>query len=188
MLRGCLILLAFTLSACGASREPQGFAPLGPGPRYQQPSLNRAVATAEAVGALDCARRAAGSWVHVELFAHGKVVIVPAGIGVAPPRTEDGAYVRGGRCRYPLFTEEPTGLVGMTRAGLTLGDLFRIWDRPLTRGGLAGFAGDVRVHVNGGRWSGPPGDVPLRPYDQIVVEAGFPRIEPHATYRFPKGY
>jgi hypothetical protein len=107
---------------------------------------------------------------------------------VAPPRTLDGAYVRGGRCRYPLFTEEPTGLVGVARDGLVLGDLFRVWDRPLSRDGLAGFRGAVRVHVDGGRWTGDPADVPLGPHAQIVVQAGGPPIEPHAAYRFPEGY
>src|SRR2546429_7199887 len=33
---------------------------------------------------------------HLELFAAGRVVLVAPGIGIAPPRVREGAYVRGG--------------------------------------------------------------------------------------------
>jgi hypothetical protein len=175
-----------SLAGCGG---PRGVSSVGPGPGYRPPSLSDAVAAARPVGDLRCAGATRPrTWIHLELFAHGRVVIVPAGIGVAPPRRQDGAYVRGGRCRYPLFTEEPTGLVAVGRDGLTLGDLFRVWDRPLSRAGLAGFDGHVRVHVDGGRWTGEPADVPLAHHAQIVVQAGGPHVEPHAAYRFPEGY
>jgi len=140
------------------------------------------------VGTLTCARgRTLARTAHLELFAHGRVVIVPAGIGVAPPRVEDGAYVRGGRCRYPLWTVEPTGLIDAARGGLTVGDLFAVWGRPLSRTRLAGFAGTVRAFVAGRPWRGDPGAIPLARHAQIVIEVGEPVIPPHATYRFPDG-
>ena len=55
--------------------------------------------------------------VHLELFARGLVLLVPAGIGVAPPVERDGAYVLGGRCLYPLRTREPTGVSRSRRRG-----------------------------------------------------------------------
>ena len=77
---------------------------------------------------------------HVELFAHRQVVIVPAGIGIAPPLRRQGAYVLGGRCSYPLRTREPTGVVEVERgASLTLGQLFEVWGQPLSRTRLVGF-------------------------------------------------
>ena len=72
----------------------------------------------------DRARR--GFRVHLELFARKLVLLVPAGIGVAPPVERDGVYVLGGRCLYPLRTREPTGVVEVASPRpLRLGDLFR---------------------------------------------------------------
>lgn len=116
-------------------------------------------------------------YAHVEVFEDGRVVLIPAGTGITGG-TRDGAYVRGGR-RGPLYTEEPTGLVAVTRDGLTLGDLYAAWGRRLGR---------PTVHVNGRLWRGSPHAVPLRRHDQIVVAEGHASIVPHAEYRFPAGY
>ncbi len=172
-------MLALALLA-GCGYEPRGVAPIGTGALY------RPAPGAHAVDGLECRRQAPTAWIHLELFARGKVMIVPAGIGIAPPFERDGAYVRGGRCRYPLSTTEPTGLIGVTRPGLTLGDLFAVWGRPLGRSELVGVRAPVTVHLDGRRWTGEPRDVPLRPHAQIVVQAGLPSVEPHASYRFPK--
>lgn len=115
-------------------------------------------------------------YAHVEVFAHGRVVLIPAGLGMHG--TRDGAYVHGRR-RGALFTEEPTGLVGVRRAGLTLGDLYAAWGRPLR---------NPTVHVDGRVWRGTPASVPLRPHAQIVVQEGYAPIWPHAQYRFPPGH
>jgi hypothetical protein len=112
---------------------------------------------------------------------------VPAGIGIAPPRRRDGAYVDGGRCHYPLITREPTGVVEVahgTRA--TLADLFALWGQPLRRDRLARFAGSVRAAVDGNRWRGDPRAIPLTRHGQIVLQVG-PPIPSHARYTFPVG-
>ena len=124
---------------------------------------------------------------HVELFARGRVVIVPAGVGVAPPRRRSGAYVTGGRCRYPLWTSEPTGVVLLQRRDLTLGDLFELLGQPLSRGRMARWPGTVAVYVNGIRRRGNPARIPLLPHAQVVVQAGPPILRPNARYRFPAG-
>jgi hypothetical protein len=162
------LIMAILLTACGTPEV----VPFGNGPRY------RPAPGAHAGPGLECARHRARAWAHIELFADGEGVLVPAGIGVADPR-RDGAYVTGGRCRFPLYTEEPTGLVGLARDDLTLGDLFRVWGRPLAR--------DSVIHVDGERWTGAPAAVPLRHHAQIVVQDGGPLVEPHAQYRFPPG-
>jgi hypothetical protein len=126
---------------------------------------------------------------HVELFAEDHVVIVPAGIGVAPPLRRGGAYVSGGRCLYPLHTLEPTGLVllgaGPTR---TLGEFFEVWGQPLRGNLIAGFAaphgGHVAVYIGGVVWNGDPAAAPLTPHAQLTIEVG-PRVPPHAHYVFP---
>jgi hypothetical protein len=177
MRTGLMAVLALLVAGCG---ELRGVAPIGTGPRY------RPAPAATASSGLGCADNPPRAWVHLELFARGKVMIVPAGIGIAPPYRRDGAYVRGGRCRYPLSTTEPTGLIAVARPGLTLGDLFAVWGRPLARDRLDGFRAPVTVHLDGRRWTGDPRAVPLRHHAQIVVQAGTPLVEPHASYRFPQ--
>jgi hypothetical protein len=115
------------------------------------------------------------------------VVVVPPGIGIAPPRRRRGAYVAGGRCSYPLRTREPTGVVEVERGrALTLGDLFAIWGRRLSRRRLASFRGRVDAFVGGVPWRGDPRAIPLRRHAQIVLEVGG-RVPPHVRYRFPTG-
>src|SRR5438105_2904249 len=102
--------------------------PIGRGPGFELPTGTRAD-RARPIGALRCTRPA-GRWAeaHVEVFARGRVVILPPGIGIARPRRQVGATVVRGRCSYPLHTADPTGVVGF-RPGrrLTLGDLFAVW-------------------------------------------------------------
>lgn len=169
------MIAALVLAGCGGGPpEPTGVAPYGIGPQY------RPEPAATGPG---CGSNEAASYVHLELFAEGKVMVVPAGIGIAEP-VLDGAYARGGRCRHALFTTEPTGVIGVAREDLTLGDLFTIWDKPLTSNRLLSFDQPVRVHVDGEPWSGDPRAVPLTDHAQIVVEAGGPPIEPHTSYVF----
>jgi hypothetical protein len=158
----------------------------GVGPAHQPASLSGAVARAAPVGALRCAHgRTTAALAHVELFARGRVIVVPAGIGAAPPRRRDGAYVRSSGCRYALWTEEPTGVVRLAREDLRLGDLFAVWGRQLTRRRIAGFRGRVRAYVSGRPWRGDPRAIPLRRHAQIVVQVGSPHLPPHASYAFP---
>jgi hypothetical protein len=113
---------------------------------------------------------------------------VAPGIGISPPRARDGAYVRGGRCSYPLRTREPTGVVEVQAAGRrkTLGDLFAVWGQPLSRTRMAGFKGPVRAYVGGRRWRTDPRAIPLKRHAQIVLEVGG-YVKPHARYHFPPG-
>jgi hypothetical protein len=127
---------------------------------------------------------------HVEVFAGNHVVVVPAGIGVAPPLRREGAYVLGGRCVYPLHTVEPTGLVLLgPRSTHTLGEFFDVWGQPLGDKVVASFRaprGDhVAVYIGGIGWRGDPSAAPLTPHAQVTIEVG-PRVPPHAHYVFPQ--
>ncbi|MCW3016312.1 MAG: hypothetical protein JWO02_3404, partial [Solirubrobacterales bacterium] len=125
--------------------------------------------------------------VHLELFAAGRVVLVPAGIGVGLPHRRAGAYVRGGRCTMTVRTSEPTGVVELAPGTLaTLGDLFAIWGRPLADRRLLAFRSPVRAWVDGVRWTDPVRSIPLRHHSQIVLVTG-PTVPVHATYAFPPG-
>src|SRR5919201_3582426 len=145
--------------------------PIGVGPRYR--------ADAPRFG------------VHVELFANRRVVVVPAGIGVAAPRRRVGAFVRPRGCSYAVRTLGPTGVVEVRRgARLTLGRLFAVWGQPLSATRLAGFStrrgAPVRAYVAGRPWQGPPGAIPLTRHAPIVLELGR-FVPPHRSFRFRSG-
>ncbi len=126
---------------------------------------------------------------HVELFARGRVLTLPAGIGMAPPLVRHGAYVRGARCSYALRTTAPTGVIEVAVGHTwTIGHLFRLWGQPLSRTRLAGFragAGPgVRAWIGGRRWRGDVRRIPLARHAQVVIEIG-PYVPPHSRFTFP---
>jgi hypothetical protein len=182
-----IVILAL-LSGCGSSGST-ATAPLDP---HSRP-IGRGAAYHPAPGAhpiagLRCTRAAGRRYgVHLELFANRLVVIVPPGIGVAPPRVRRGAYVVAGRCSYPARTVEPTGVIQVARgAHLTLGDLFALWGQPLGRDRLLGFRGRLRVFVAGKPWRRPPGEIPLARHAEIALEVGG-FVPPRVGYRFRPG-
>lgn len=188
------------LAGCGSGEAPSGaLAPPAPGALAggRVPAVPRAVPIGTgarlrpgpgtvAQPGLPCRvhRALPRDAAHLELFAAGRVLIVPAGIGVAAPR-RSGALVTGGRCTIAVRTTEPTGVIELgpgTRA--RLGDLFAIWGRPLSPRRLLSFRGPVRAWVGGRRWTGDVRAIPLRRHAQIVLVTG-PAVPVHATYAFP---
>ncbi|HZV73101.1 MAG TPA: hypothetical protein VFF79_05230 [Conexibacter sp.] len=165
--------------------------PAGHGAGFQLAPRSTAVGHASAIGRLRCAPRlGARVLAHVELFAAGRVVPIPPGIGVAPPLVRRGAYVSGGRCSYPIRTTEPTGLLELdSDVHLSLGDLFAIWGQPLSRTRLAAFRttarAPVRAYLDGRRWRRDPRTMPLSAGAVVVLEVGR-YLPPHARYSFPR--
>jgi hypothetical protein len=190
VIAAALRLLAAALLGGGVAHTPRPVAtPIGRGPAFEPGTGVRADRGAPIAG-LRCTP-AGGRWeeAHVEVFARGRVVLLPPGIGVARPRRAEGAVVRGGRCAYPVTTADPTGVVRYRPdRGLALRDLFAVWGQPLARHRVCGFrsAAAVRVYVGGRRVGGSPRAVPLRRHAEIVVEIG-PPVPPHRAYVFPGG-
>jgi hypothetical protein len=127
--------------------------------------------------------------VHLEVFVDGYDVVIPQGIGVAPPHRREGAYVRGGRCSYVGRTSDPTGMIELKRGtAATLGEFFATWGQPLAPNALLSFRARnrqrVRVFANGREWSRDPRALPLTPHAAIVVELGR-FVNPHPRYAFP---
>lgn len=188
------VAVAACLGACGTPPETVALPPdavpvaVGPGPAFR-PGLRNVRAWARSpIAGMRC-RRAGGArvGVFVELLAHGRLILLPAGIGMAAPLRRHGPYVLAGRCSYPLRTREPTGLVEVDpRTRATLGQLFALWGQPLGERMLALMRGPVRTYVDGRRRGGDPRAVPLRRHAVIVLEIGR-RIPPHARYAFPAG-
>ncbi len=135
-------IAALATSASAADPIPT---PIGVGPRFHPGPTSAAVARARSVGRHVCGARVQRLVrAHVELFARRRVVIVPAGIGVAPPLRMRAGFVAGGRCSYPIRTVEPTGVIEFDAAARpTLGDLFTVWGRRLAPDRLLGFSGRV---------------------------------------------
>lgn len=195
MTRSALLLLAVPLlvfASAAMAGNPLIPTPIGVGPRFHPGALSPAVAQRKPIDGLRCeASRGPRFGVHVELFAHGRVVLVPAGIGVATPWTSPRPHVVTGSCSYPARTTTPTGVIEIPRGRqLTLARFFAVWGQPLDAGRLVGFRGrrgeGVRAYVGGARWRGPVGAIPLAPHAEIVLELGR-YIPPHSTYLFAKG-
>jgi hypothetical protein len=178
-------VLVLATSASGAGPIPT---PIGVGPRFHPGPTSRAVARARPAGRHVCGPPVRTRVrLHVELFARRRVVIVPAGIGVAPPLRFSNGFVVGGRCSYPLRTVEPTGVTEVDAAVRpTLGDLFAVWGRRLAPNRLLSFSGRVQAYVAGERWRGDPRRIPLRRHAQIVLEVGG-YVPPHRSYLFGEG-
>jgi hypothetical protein len=163
--------------------------PIGAGPRYHPIAAPAAVLAGRAVGRFRCEQQGRRFGVHLELFAHRQVVIIPAAVGVARPSRERLARVFPGGCTYPLRTLDPTGVIEVRRGTrANLGDFFRIWGQPLTRSSIAGFRtrSPILAFVGGKRWRGDPRRIPLTRHAQIVIALGG-YVPPHPRYLFQNG-
>jgi hypothetical protein len=170
--------------------------PPGHGARFHPPPTGALTAARAPVDQLRCGTPSQRPYAaHIELFAQGHEIVVPAGIGIAPPQHHEGARVDRGRCAYPVRTTDPTGVVLIDprqagRAEPTVGDLFKLWGQPLNSHRLASFTVPrnllVAAFVDGRRIWGEPSAILLRRHAQIVLEAG-PHVDPHSHYRFPSG-
>jgi hypothetical protein len=182
-------LLVGSLDAAAGTLVPT---PIGVGPLFHPRALSASVARALPVGSMACTRSSKRRFgVHLELFARGRVVIVPSGIGIAPPLRRRDAYVVSGRCSYPMRSREPTGLIEIARSShLTLREFFAVWGKPLAARRLVGFRArtgeHIRAYVDGRLFRGSVRAIPLRRHAEIVLELGR-YIPPHVSYRFRKG-
>jgi hypothetical protein len=197
-----MLLVALAFTGCARSNpdpsEPGAAATHGPipvfgqGPRYHPPPSGELVSAAKPVGRLHCARKTRKRYgTHLEIFANRRDLVIPAGIGIAPPRIRSGAYVKGGSCSYPVRTLEPTGLIEIDEGVMvTLGQFFDLWGQHLSKKRLLSFQARpgeaVSAFVNGKRWPGNPRSLPLTRHAAIVLEIGgfFP---PTRLYVFPPG-
>jgi hypothetical protein len=181
------LLAAVAVALGDPSVKPR---PIGPGPKFHPPAAPSRVLQGRPVAGMHCTRsRTRRYGVHLEVFAHRYVMIVPAGIGVARPFGQSfGAVVPRG-CSYAARTLLPTGVVEVRAgSGLTLGDLFAIWSQPLGTHRLVGFRSKrpVLAFVGGKRWLGDARRIPLERHAQIVLEIGG-YVPPHTRFLFPKG-
>jgi hypothetical protein len=122
---------------------------------------------------------------HVSLFVEGEQLAIPAAIGITDPVINDG-YVVNGDCYYWLHTHDATGVIHIEPpddADYTLGQLFDIWGHPLGSAGVAGYAGELSVFVDGVRYDGDPRGIVFASRKHISLQVGRP-LAPIPMYVF----
>jgi hypothetical protein len=127
--------------------------------------------------------------VHLDVFADGRKVEVPAGIGFV---------VRNGKATgiTVLHTHDTSGIVHVESAKpkpFTLGQAFTEWGVALSATQVGGLQADatheLQVYVNGRRFTGDPATIRLKPHQEIALSYGAAGATPKVpkSYRFPRG-
>lgn len=131
--------------------------------------------------------------VHVAVFINGVRAVIPAGIGIAPPRSVEpsieGPWVYAGSCFYWLHTHTADGVIHIEPPNhhrYTLGNFFDLWRQPLSASQVGPAVGRVTTFVNGRRWRASPAAVPLRERERIQLDVGAPVVPPR-PFRFLPG-
>lgn len=111
---------------------------------------------------------------HLSIFDRGKPVAIPQYIGIP----------EGARCIYWLHTHTPDGIIHIEAPqdrSFTLGDFFAVWGQPLDRRRAASAVvrkgEQLRVWVNGARYTGDPSKIPLTAHADIVIQVGPPFVK-----------
>ena len=116
---------------------------------------------------------------HLAVFVNGQPRVVPAGIGIPPPRTElqtaEGPFVSGGTCFYWLHSHTQDGVVHIespVQRTYTLGNYFDIWRQPLGPDRVGPATGSVTAYLNGHEFAGNPRSIPLGAHALIQLDVG----------------
>jgi hypothetical protein len=122
---------------------------------------------------------------HVSILVNNEAQAVPAFVGSADTATQ-------GHCFYPIHTHDQSGKIhveGTAPFTATLGNLFQLWQQPLTNTNVAGITGlpiEIFVTENGvvtrveeADWS----SIELKDHREITIGLGTPVAEiPNITW------
>lgn len=135
------------------------------------------------IAGVSCAKTAptaVKNHVNLQIFYQETPVAVPAKVGVKS------------NCSYWLHTTDDSGVIAITlpesekHHTFTLGTFFQIWGQPLSEHQVTTLKTSDKVHmrvwVNGKRYHGNPGNIPLTSHKVIVIQLGPPFIDPVPTY------
>ncbi len=130
---------------------------------------------------------------HLTIFAAGRPIVVPYGIGIGPPlrgvNTPAGPFVELGSCFMWLHTHASDGIIHIespSQRTYTLGQFFAVWGLRLSRSQVGPARGKVTVFYDGKVWTGDPGSIPLTGETQIQLDVGSPIVAPEHIV-FPAG-
>jgi hypothetical protein len=128
-----------------------------------------------------------GNWhkhMLISIYNNGKRLGFPDGIG----RVHAGCYHA-----YEMHVHDVTGIVHMesdTPKNFTLGQWFTLWNQPLSRSGVAGFAGPARFYIveNGRitRYDSDPAAIQMLAHREILIVTGTP-LSVVPRYQWPLG-
>lgn len=129
---------------------------------------------------------------HLTIFADGKALQIPYGIGIGPPlkgvNTTAGPFVTEGSCFMWLHTHTSDGIIheeSPVQRSFTLGQFFAVWGIKLSRTQVGPRKGKVTTFYDDKVWTGDPNAVPLTSEAQIQLDVGTPLIAPEHI-NFPK--
>jgi hypothetical protein len=128
---------------------------------------------------------------HLAVFVDGQARSIPAGIGIAPPRSQTAApepYINGGSCIYWLHTHTGDGIIYIespTVRSYTMGKFFDIWRQPLSTTQVGPARGKVVAYVDGQRFTGDPSTIPLGSRTVVQLDVGID--VPPQPYTFAAG-
>jgi hypothetical protein len=161
---------------------------------YNVPNLAPAtVGRGVTVDGISCRKQSAETvkyhvHVHVAVYVEGKMMRLPAGIGITSPRLlekySNGHFYDVGPydCLYWLHTHVADGIVHVESPGrrnFTLGEFFDIWQQPLGPSQVATAKGHVVVFENGKQLQGNPRSTPLIAHADIQIDVGSPVVPFH---------
>jgi len=198
-----LVVVALTavLSACGSSSKSSSgistitAAPPTTGAFAPWPAPADPMARARAAGLVPETAEQLQYHVHshLDVYLNGQHVLVPAGLGIditnpgVHEGTTDGFPAYGGivtpcdkPCISPLHTHDVSGILhteSSTHKDNTLGQLFVEWNVRLSATCVATYcapATPVAVYVNGTKFTGDPGTIPLSNLEEVAVVVGTP--------------
>jgi hypothetical protein len=158
-------------------------------PPWPLPADARPYIAAAGLEALGQEQLAVHYHAHLDVFAKGKRVEVPPGIGFV---------VQNGRATAlsELHTHDTSGIVHVESAQdepYTLGQVFTEWGVALDAKQVGGLEADgtnvLRAYVNGRRFQGDPATIVLKPHQEIAVWYGPAREKPKVpkSFAFPEG-
>jgi hypothetical protein len=158
-------------------------------PPWPLPADARPYIAAAGLEALGQEQLAVHYHAHLDVFAKGKRVEVPPGIGFV---------VQNGRATAlsELHTHDTSGIVHVESAQdepYTLGQVFTEWGVALDAKHVGGLEADgtnvLRAYVNGRRFQGDPATIVLKPHQEIAVWYGPAREKPKVpkSFAFPEG-
>jgi hypothetical protein len=158
---------------------PQGF-PIQTGPFLAPPTSTRLGTTIDGIQCMSLPQLAYTAYAHLQVYVDGRSRALPGGVGMVGPVakvTPKGLLFSPRTCMYWLHTRAADGLIeaqSPVPRGFTLGELFRIWNQPLSSARVGPARGPVTAMVGGRRWHGDPTGIPLHEHTEIELAVGRP--------------
>lgn len=159
---------------------PEGV-PLEVGPELGAPNAGLTGAIIDGVRCNSSEQTVYHHHVHLAIFIDGTPRSVPLGVGMVAPVQVSDHFAASATCFYWLHVHAQDGIIHIESpqtANYVLAQAFDIWHQALSATRIGRYHGAVTAFVNGKRWTGDPGQIPLTEKAQIVLDLGTPVVAP----------